>query len=100
MAYGDFKNLNRRTAADEVLRDKPFNIAKNWKYDGYQSGLVPMVYNLFDKKTSGGTVENEIVSNKQLAEELHKLIIRKFEKREAHSSFIDNIGLDLQICNL
>ena len=35
MAYGDFKDLNRRTAADKVLRDKVFNIAKNPKYDGH-----------------------------------------------------------------
>ena len=35
MAYGDFKNLARRTAADKVLRDKAFNIAKDPKYDGY-----------------------------------------------------------------
>ena len=44
MAYGDFKDLNRRTAADKVLRDKAFNIAKDSKYDGYQSGLASMVY--------------------------------------------------------
>ena len=36
MAYGDFKDLARRTASDKVLRDKAFNIAKNRKYDGYQ----------------------------------------------------------------
>ena len=36
MAYRDFKSLNRRVAADKVLRDKPFDIAKNSKYDGYQ----------------------------------------------------------------
>ena len=89
MTYGDFKGLKRRTAVDKVLRDKPFNIAKNRKHDGYQRGLVSMVYNLFDKKTSGGTVKNEIMSNKQLAEELHKQIIRKFEKRKTHSSFIE-----------
>ena len=29
MAYGDFKDLKRRTASDKVLRDKAFNIAKN-----------------------------------------------------------------------
>ena len=82
MAYSDFKDLSKRTAADEVLRDKVFNIAKNRKYDGYQRGLVSMVYTFFDKKTSGGTVKNEIMSNKKLAEELHKLIIRKFEIRK------------------
>ena len=36
------------------------------------------------------------MSNKQLAGEVHKQIIRKFEKRKIHSSFIDNIlGADL-----
>ena len=50
MAYGDFKDFTRRTASDEILRDKAFNIAKNPKYDGYQRGLVSMVYKFFDKK--------------------------------------------------
>ena len=45
MAYGDFKDLKRRTASDKDLRDKAFNIAKNPKYDGYQRGLACMVYN-------------------------------------------------------
>ena len=36
MAYGDFKDLNRRTGADKVLHDKAFSIAKNPKYDEYQ----------------------------------------------------------------
>ena len=35
MAYGDLKDLKRRTASGKVLRDKAFNIAKNPKYDGY-----------------------------------------------------------------
>ena len=35
MAYEDFKDLLTRTAADKVLRDKAFNIAKNLKCDGY-----------------------------------------------------------------
>ena len=50
MAYGDFKDLARRTASDKILRDKPFNITKNPKYDGYQRGLASMIYNFFDKK--------------------------------------------------
>ena len=50
MAYGDFKDLNRSTAADKVLRDKAFNISKNQKYDGYQRGRASMVCKLFDKK--------------------------------------------------
>ena len=50
MAHGDFKNLAKRKASDKVLRDKPFNIAKNPKSDEYQRGLASMVYKFFDKK--------------------------------------------------
>ena len=50
-----------------------------------------MVYNFFVKKTTGGAVKNKIIQNNKLAEELHKQIIRKFQKRKAHSSFVDNI---------
>ena len=50
MAYGDFKDLARRTASDKVLRDKAFNIAKNIKYDGYQRSLASIVYNILIKK--------------------------------------------------
>ena len=79
MAYGDFKDLARRTTSDRVLRDKAFNIAKNPKYDGYQRGLASMVYKFFDKKSaSNGLANNEIKQNLQLAEELHKPIIRNF----------------------
>ena len=53
MAYGDFKDLKKRTASDNGLRDKSFNIAKNPKYDGYQRGLASMVYKCFDKKAKG-----------------------------------------------
>ena len=91
MAYGDFKALKRRTAADNVLRDKAFNIAKNPKYDGYQRGLASMVY-----KDSGVTLANKsaiksIPQNEQLAKELHKSIIRKFNKRKVYPTFKDNI---------
>ena len=61
MDYGDFENLNRRTAAEIVLRDKAFHIAKNRKYDGYQRGLASMVYKCFEKKASGGTIKKEII---------------------------------------
>ena len=78
------------------MRDKTFNIAKNPKYDGYQRGLASMVYNFFDEKTSSGAIKLEIMSNKKIAEELHKPIIRKFKKKKVHLSFIDNIwGSDL-----
>ena len=50
MAYGDFKDLAKRIAADKVLRDKAFNIAKDPKYDGCQRGLASIVYKSFNKK--------------------------------------------------
>ena len=58
MAFGDFKDLARRTASDKVLRDKAFKIAKNPEYDGYQRGLASMVYKFFDKKSIGSGVGN------------------------------------------
>ena len=39
-----------------------------------------MVYKFFDKNTSGSAIKNESISNKELAEELHKPIIRIFQK--------------------
>ena len=94
MAYGDFKDLAKRTAADKVLRDKAFKIASDQKYDGYQRGLASMVYKFFDKKSQGSGVDNN--ENIRLADELHKPIIRKFKKRKVYSSFRDIIwGVDL-----
>ena len=81
--------MPRRTASKKLLRDKAFNIAKPPKYDGYQRGLASMIYKFFDKKIAGGAVQNKNISNEQLAEELHKLIIRKFKK--VYSSLKDNI---------
>ena len=90
MAYEDFKDLTRRTVFDKILCDKVFKVAKNSEYGGYQHGLVSMVYKFFDKKTSASSIKNENISNKrpldlatqELAEELHKPIIRKFGKRK------------------
>ena len=91
MAYVKSKDLEKRTQSDKALRDKAFNIASDPKYDGYQRGLASMVYKFFDKKSSGSGITNE--PNYQLAEELHKPIIRK---RKVYSSFRDNIwGVDL-----
>ena len=101
MANGDFKDLERRTFSDKVLRDKAFNIAKNPKYDGYQRGLASMVYKFFDKKSKGnGVANNEIKQLLILAEELHKPIIRNFKERTVYSGFRDNIWGPIQlICN-
>ena len=93
MSYGDFKDLARRPVSDKVLRDKAFDVAKNPKYDGYQRGFASIVYKCFDKKTQGSGANNEIKQNEQLAEELHKPIIKKLEKRRVYSPFKDNIWL-------
>ena len=56
MAYGKSKDLAKRTQSDKGLRDKAFEIASNPKYYGYQRRLASMVYKLFDKKSSGGSI--------------------------------------------
>ena len=77
MAYEGLKDLPKRTAADKVLRDKSFKIASDQKYDGYQRGLASMVYKFFDKNSQGKGLANN-KENIQLADKLHKPIIRKF----------------------
>ena len=104
-AYADHKDLINRTEADKVLRDKAYNIASNPEYDGYQRGLASMVYKFFDKKSkaepsslecTGSGFKKLKKSSSILAEELHKPIIKKFEKRKVYSQFKDNIwGVDL-----
>ena len=76
MAYGKTKDLTKRTQSDKVLKDKAFKIASDSNYDCYQRGLASMVYRFFDKKSSGSGIANE--PSYQLANELHKPIIRKF----------------------
>ena len=49
MAYGDFKDLIRRTVSDKIWHAAAFNITKNHKYDGYQCEFASTVY-IFDKK--------------------------------------------------
>ena len=81
--------FSKRAQSDKDLRDKPFKIADDPKYDGYQTELASMVYKFFDKKSSGSGVATE--PNYQLANELHKQIIRKSKRRKIYSSFKDNI---------
>ena len=101
-AYADHKDLINRTKSDKVLRDKAYDIASNPEYDGYQRGLVSMVYKFFDKKStaepsslermgSGITEDMTKPSSSILADELHKPIIEKFDKRKVYSQFKDNI---------
>ena len=104
MAYEDFNGLPRRTVSDNILHDKVFDIAKNPKYDEYRKGLVSMLYKFFDKSsalladksTSSGGIKTENMLNQELAEKLHKPIIKKFEKTKLHSFFKhNNWGADL-----
>ena len=67
------------------MKDKAYQIAKNPKYDGYQRGLASMVYKSFVKKTGWGASVN-----KELAQELHRPVIKKF-KRRIYAKFKDNI---------
>ena len=94
-AYSDSKGLTKRTVADKILRNRAFNIAKDPKYDGYQRGLASMVYKFFDKKSKVSDAKHvntkRTPQNQQLAEELHKPIIKRFEKRKVHAAFKDNI---------
>ena len=93
MAYGLTKNLVERTQSDNILKDKAFKIAIDPNYDGYQRGLASMVYKFFDKKSTslnksaslnkfskGSGIANKSANeqNYQLANELHKPIIKKF----------------------
>ena len=107
--YEDHKDLINRKKSDKVLRDKAYDIASNPKYDGYQRGLASMVYKFVDKKSTAEPsslertgsgfkkLKNTTKPNSSiLADELHKPIIRKFNKRKVYSQFKDNIrGVDL-----
>ena len=89
MAYGKSKDLVKGTQSDKVLRDKAFKITSDPKYDGYQRGLASMVYTFFDEKSKGSGITTK--SNYQLANELHRPLIKEFKKRKMYSSFKDNI---------
>ena len=92
--YADHKDLINRTKSDKVLGDKAYNIASNPEYDGYQRGLASMVYKFFDKKSMGSGFVKD--SSSILADELHKPVIKKFNKRKVYSQLKDNIwGIDL-----
>ena len=55
-----------------------------------------MVYKCFDIKLPDGAVKSKTMPNHKLAKEWHKPVIRKFEKRNGHSSSKNNSwGADL-----
>ena len=109
-AYADHKDIRNRTEAEKVLRDKAYDIASNPEYDGYQRSLASMVYKFFDKKATvepsakhfmGSGIKKDTTKSTAhsfliLADELHKPVIKKFNKRKVYLQFKDNIwGVDL-----
>ena len=102
-AHADHKDIINRTEADKVLTGKAYDTASNPEYDGYQRGLASMVYKFFDKKSMGSGIKKDMTklsslehSSLILADELHKPVIKKFNKRKVYSQFKDNIwGVDL-----
>ena len=112
-AYVKYKDAENRLISDQKLRNSAYDIASNPKYDGYQRSLASMVYKCFDSKvapldkktmsrkgnakpTAEPSALERTGNNKILAEELHKPVIEKFNKRKVYSQFRDNIwGVDL-----
>ena len=89
MAYGDFKNLERGAASDNVLRVKALNIAKNPKYGGYQREIASMVHKFFDKKSKGSGFNIEIKHNEQLAKQrgIAFMVYKFFDEKSKGSGF-------------
>ena len=94
MSYGKYKKLTKRTESVNVL--KAFKTTSDPKYDGYQRDLASMAYIISIK--SPQVVVLKFMSNQQLADELHKPIIKKFKRERVHSSFKGNIwGANMQL---
>ena len=68
------------------MRDRAYETARNHNYGRYQRALASMVYRFFHKKTGSGISVNE-----KLPEELHKPVIKRFQRRKAYARFKDNI---------
>ena len=90
-AYNKYKDSVNRRQSDIALKNKALKIAVHPKVNGYQRNLAALVYKFFKGKTKGSGL-----NIKELAEELHKPIIKNFKRRKVYSSFKDNIwGVDL-----
>ena len=99
-AYAKYKDVENRLITDDKLRNSAYDIVSNPEYDGYQRGLASIVYKFFNSKvatrnkTISGKGTKEV--NKIFAEELHKPVIRKLNKRKVYSQSKDNIwGVNL-----
>ena len=101
--YAKYKDVENRLISDQKLRNSAYDTASNPVYDGYQRGLASMVYTFFDSKVA--PLDKKAMSGKSnakhsslertgnneiLAEELHKPVIKQFNKRKVYSQFRDN----------
>ena len=89
MSYNKYEDLKGRTQSDIVLKHKAFKIATNSKNDGFQRALASMVWKFFDKRSK--SLLGSGIENKQLADELHKPIVKKFKRIKVYSYFKGNI---------
>ena len=75
------------------MKDRPYEIARNCKYDGYQRALRGMVYKFFDRKAGSGAIAKSKAGasvNEQLAGELNKPVNKKFKIRKVYARIKDN----------
>ena len=97
-AYAEYKDRLNRRQSDVVLKNKALKIAMDPRINEYQRGLASMVYKCFDERTKGSGLkyDKKLNENKQLANELHKPIIKNFKRRKEYFSFKANIwGVEL-----
>ena len=86
VAYYDSEDLSKRTISAKILKERADKVARNCKNDGYQWALASMLFKIFDKRTGSGTSTNE-----EIAEELHKPVIKKSKWRQIYARLKDNI---------
>ena len=84
--YSESNNLYKRIILDKILKNSAYEITRNGGYNKYERALASMVYKFFNKKTGSG-----VSVNKQLAEELHKPVSKKFKRMKVYVRFKVNI---------
>ena len=84
--------MNRKQY-DTVLKNRALKIATDPRVNGYQRRLASMVYKFFNEraKESGINTKGNLLVNSQLAEELHKSIIKNFKRIKKHSKIIAGV---------
>ena len=68
------------------MKGRAYEIPINCNYNEYQISLASMVYKFFGKRTG-----SRISVTEQLAEELHKPVIKKFKLRKVYARLKDDI---------